>query len=75
MSDFFQSPYRDRRWLRRAAVLVAVLLALAAVAVGGSLLGSESAAPRSVPSAVVGRTSTVCTVPSAEASASPAPSA
>jgi hypothetical protein len=77
MSDAFESPYRDRRWLRRAALLVALLLALAVVAVGGSLLGSESAAPRSVPSAVVGRTSTVCTVPVADpnASASPSPSA
>jgi hypothetical protein len=75
MSDL-ASLYRDRRWLRRAAVLVAVLLALAAVGVGGSLLGSESAVPRSVPSAVVGRTSTVCAVPTADAdpSASPTPS-
>lgn len=74
MSDYLGSPLRDRRSLRRAVVLFAVLLALALVAVGGSLLRPESAAPQPARSAVVGRTSVVCTVPPpAQPSPSPGP--
>ena len=74
MSDYLDSPLRDRRSLRRAAVLLAVLLALALVAVGGSLIRPEVAAPQPPRPAVVGRTSVVCTVPppaSATPSATP----
>lgn len=74
MSDYLGSPLRDRRSLRRAVVLLAVLVALALVAVGGSWLTPESAAPQPARSAVVGRTSLVCTVPPpAQPSPSPAP--
>jgi len=76
MSEALDSRHRDRRSLRRAVVLLALLLALALIVVGGSLLGAESAAPQAVRSAVVGRTSVVCTVPSpagATPSAAPSP--
>lgn len=74
MSDYLGSPLRDRRSLRRAVVLLALLLALALVAVGGSLLRPESAVPQPARSAVVGRTSVVCTVPPpAQPTPSPGP--
>src|SRR3954468_15672689 len=76
MSNVLAPRYRDRRWLRRAGILTAVLAALGVVAVGGSLLGSQSAVPQAAPSTVVGRSSTVCTVPGndGDGSASPSPS-
>ncbi|MFL6027655.1 MAG: DUF5719 family protein [Friedmanniella sp.] len=76
MSNVLAPRYRDRRWLRRAGVLTAVLAALLMVAVGGSLLGSQSAVPQAAPSTVVGRSSTVCTLPGndTDGSGSPSPS-
>lgn len=77
MTDYLGSSLRDRPALRRAAVLLIVLLALALVGLGGSLLHAESASPAPRRSAVIGRTSTVCTVPGGDtaATASPSPSA
>ena len=63
MSDILDPRYRDRRTLRRVLVVLALLVALAAVVVGGGLLRPQSAAPPAVPTAAVGRTSTVCTAP------------
>ncbi|WP_375423891.1 DUF5719 family protein [uncultured Friedmanniella sp.] len=73
MTDYLGSTLRDRPALRRAAVLLVVLLALALVALGGSLLHAQSASPAPRRSAVVGRTSTVCTVQDVDAAATAAP--
>ena len=75
-SDVEGAPFRDRQSVRQVLVVVALLLALLVVAGGGTLLHAQSAAPRAVSSAVVGRTSAVCTVPppAGSASASPTPS-
>ncbi len=74
MTDYLGSALRDRPGLRRAAVLVVLLLALALIALGGSLLHAESASPTPRRSAVVGRTSTVCSVPDADAASTASPS-
>jgi hypothetical protein len=78
MSDYTGSRLGDRLPVRRAFVLLAVLLALALVLGGGSVLGARSAAPSVAPSPVVGRTSTVCTVGTGDtgstASSTPEPS-
>ncbi len=71
MSDYVPGRFRDRRALRRAAVLLGVLLALALVVGGGTLLHAQTARPRATTSAVVGRTSTVCTVGSGQVDAGP----
>ena len=74
MSDNLDLGYRDRRTLRRMLVMLGLLVALAVVVVGGGLLRPQSAAPPAVPTAAVGRTSTVCTVPVPAGSESPSPS-
>lgn len=75
MSDYTGSRLADRLPVRRAFVLAAVLLALALVLGGGSFLRPRTAAPPVVPSAVVGRTSAVCTVGTGDSgdTASPTP--
>ena len=54
--------------------MAGLLAALVVVAVGGSLLGSQLAVPRALPSTVVGRSSTVCTLPGNDADGSESPS-
>ena len=67
MSDYSGSSLRDRAPLRRAVVCLAVLLGLALVVGGGTVLDARSAPPTAALTAVAGRTSSVCTVGSADA--------
>lgn len=73
MSDHAGEPFRDRPGVHRVLVVLAVLLGLALVVGGGSLLSARSAPPRAAPTAVVGRTSAVCTAGAADTLPTPAP--
>ena len=75
MSDYTGSRLGDRLPVRRAFVLIAVLLALGLVLGGGTMLRVRTAAPLVAPSPVAGRTSAVCTVGTGDtgATASPTP--
>ncbi|SDT20300.1 hypothetical protein SAMN04488543_3293 [Friedmanniella luteola] len=73
MSDYTGSRLRDRPSLRRAVICLVVLLGLALVVGGGTLLDARSAKPAAAPTAAVGRTSSVCTVGSADALPTPSP--
>jgi len=74
MSDYTQTSFRDRPAVHRVLVVIAVLLGLALVIGGGSLLNARNAAPTAAPIAVVGRTSAVCTAGAADSLPTPAPS-
>ncbi len=73
MSDYIGGRLRDRTGVQRAAVLAAVLAALVLVLLGGTQLEPQSASPAQAPTAVVGRTSAVCTVGGADSLPTPAP--
>ncbi len=72
MSDYLGGRLRDRAGVQRAAAVVAVLAALTLVLLGGTQLQAQTASPTQAPTAVVGRTSAVCTAGGAD-TASPAP--
>ena len=75
MSDYTGTRLGDRLPVRRAFLLVAVLLGVALVLGGGTMLGARTAAPLSAPLPVAGRTNQVCTVGTedTDATASPSP--
>ena len=73
MSDYSGARLRDRRGVRAAVVYLLVLLALVLVVGGGTLLAARSATPAAAPSAVVGRTSAVCTAGATDTVPTPVP--